>query len=83
MKKTFDYISKDSAVNAKNVIEDIANAVGKASTNPEIYSPDKYKKIMTAITVHLKNHYRVSYKISKNTIIVLRVRHTGKKPKSY
>jgi len=43
MRQVFKHISKDSPKNASKVVLEIAEAVVKASSNPEIYSLDKYK----------------------------------------
>ncbi len=84
MRQVFKHISKDSPKNASKVIQEIAEAVQKATSNPEIYGPDKYKtdndKSYRALEKH---HYRVAYRFSKNVIRVLRVRHTSMEPLEY
>jgi len=40
MRQIFKHISKDSPKNASKVVLEIAEAVLKASPNPEIYGPD-------------------------------------------
>ena len=82
--QAYEYIGKDSPQNALKVVRAIAAAVEKARSNPEIYSPDKYKKdndgSYRAFETH---HYRVSYRFTKNIIRVLRIRHTSMEPKPY
>jgi plasmid stabilization system protein ParE len=43
LRQVFKYISKDSPKNAAKVVQEITDAVYKATQNPEIYGPDKYK----------------------------------------
>ena len=84
MKKAFEYISKDSPQNAAIVIQDIADAMYKATFNPEIYGPDKYKiENDGSYRAFEKHRYRVSYRFTKNIIRVLRVRHTSRDALNY
>lgn len=84
MRQVFRYISKDSPKNALRVVLEIAEAVEKAIPNPEKYAPDKYKTDNDGSYRALeKHHYRVAFRFSKNTIRVLRVRHTSMEPLNY
>ena len=66
------------------VVEDIAAAVNKAMTNPEFYSPDKYKiNNDDSYRAFEKHRYRIVYRFTKNIIRVLRVRHTTMEPKPF
>ena len=66
------------------VASDIAKAVSKAVPNPEFYGPDKYKINNDGTYRAFEKHrYRISYKITKMTIVVLRVRHTKLEPKPF
>lgn len=80
----FDYISKDSLQNANKVINDIVKSMENAQTNAFIYNVDKYKINNDGnYRAFEKHHYRVVYKIIKNTLYVLRVRHTKQEPFQY
>ncbi|MBI3720898.1 MAG: type II toxin-antitoxin system RelE/ParE family toxin [Sphingobacteriales bacterium] len=80
----YKYISKDSPQNAAKVINAIVTAVEKATGNPEIYAPDKYKRNNDgSYRAFEKYHYRLTYRFSKTIIRVLRVRHTSMEPKDY
>jgi plasmid stabilization system protein ParE len=82
IKAAHKYISKDSPQNAAKVIEDIAAAVNKAITNPGFYGPDKYKiNNDGSYRAFEKHRYRIVYRVLKNIIRVLRVRHTKMEPK--
>jgi len=84
LKQVYDYISEESPKSALKVVEGIANAVYKANKNPEIYGPDKYKiNNDGSYRAFEKHRYRVAYRFNKNTIRVLRVRHTSQKPLKY
>lgn len=84
MSALFKYISEDSPQNAGKVVKDIIAAAEKAITTPEIYPPDKNKKdndgSYRAFEIH---RYRIVYRVTKDTVRVLRVRHTKREPKAY
>jgi addiction module RelE/StbE family toxin len=84
LNQVYKYIQKDSSKNAIKVVEEIAEAVQKASPNPEIYGTDKYKKDNDgSYRAFEKHHYRIAYRFSNNVIRVLRVRHTSMEPLAY
>jgi plasmid stabilization system protein ParE len=84
MRQVFKHISKDSPKNASKVVLEIAEAALKASPNPEIYGPDKYKIDNDgSYRAFEKHRYRVAYRFSKNIIRVLRIRHTSMEPLEY
>jgi plasmid stabilization system protein ParE len=84
MHAAYKYISKDSQTNAKKVLKDILKTKEKAIHNPEIYPIDKYKENNDGTYSAFEKHkYRVSYRIKKRVILVLRVRHTKMKVKKY
>lgn len=80
----YRFISKHSLQNAAMVIEEIIIEMEKAAINPEFYPPDKYKTNNNGTYRAFEKHsYRIVYRFTKNTIYVLRVRHTKREPKSY
>ncbi|MGH2643572.1 MAG: type II toxin-antitoxin system RelE/ParE family toxin [Chitinophagaceae bacterium] len=84
MKQAFDYISKDSIKNAEKVITTIAAMVDKASDNPQIYPPDKFKIDNDgSYRAFEKHRYRIAYRFSNKVLRVLRVRHTSREPLQY
>ena len=84
MREAFEYISNDSPKNASRVLDDIIEAANKAIPNPEIYAADKNKiNNDGSYRAFVKHHYRVSYRITKNIIRILRVRHTSREPELY
>ena len=78
------YIRKDSPQNADSVKREILSKVRDLSHQPEIHAPDKYKQDNTgnyrAFEVH---HYRVSFLIKDEQVIITRMRHTSQEPKQY
>ena len=84
IRAVYKYISNDSTQNAKKVIEEIIKATEKVITNPEFYGPDKYKRDNDgSYRSFEKHHYRVAYRVTKNIVRVLRIRHTKMEPKIY
>jgi plasmid stabilization system protein ParE len=84
MMKAYEFIRQDSSQNAVKVLEDIVAAVHKADHNPEFYNPDKYKiNNDGSYRAFEKHKFRIAYRYTKNTIRVLRVRHSKMEPKKY
>jgi plasmid stabilization system protein ParE len=84
IRAAYRYISESSVQNAQKVIEDILEATERAIDNPEFYAPDKYKTDNDGSYRSFEKHrYRVVYRFTKNSIRVLRVRHTKMEPKQY
>lgn len=80
----FGYIVKDSFQQAEKVIDAIVTQVDAIAKNPEKFPPDKYKRHNDgSYRAFTKFRYRVSYRVSKKTILVLRIRHTSRKVKPY
>ncbi len=78
------YIAKNSVQNAEKVKKEIFEKVEKLMLQPEIYSPDKYKAHNDGSYRAFELHkYRVAYRVWKNEILILRVRHTSTEPKKY
>lgn len=84
LKDVYDYIFKQSPQNASKVINDILLAVEKTSTRASTYLADKWKKNNDgSYRAFEKHHIRISFKIENNIVIILRVRHTSRKPVAY
>jgi plasmid stabilization system protein ParE len=82
--KAIEYIRKESPQNADKVKQEILTKINKISERPERHPPDKYKSANNgsyrAFELH---HYRISYLIKQNEIIIARIRHTKRKPRRY
>ena len=75
-----------SLFSADKVVNHILNSVGILSTQPEIYTLDEYKKDNDGSyrSFQTKNYpYKISYRILKHTIRIIRVRYSGKDKKLY
>jgi plasmid stabilization system protein ParE len=80
----YNYISLDSEHNAAKVLDAIVASMEKTITNPGFYGPDKFKADNDgSYRAFEKHHYRITYRHTKNTIRVLRVRHTKMEPRIY
>jgi len=79
-----NYITADSFQNAEKVKVDILSSTRKIQKHPEMHPVDKYKKnndgSFRAYEIH---RYRVAYPITKDEIIITRIRHTSMVPKLY
>ena len=84
LKKAIQYIREDSPQNADKVKSGILKKINELSLWPENHTPDKYKLNNNgnyrAFELH---HYRISYLVKENEIIIARIRHTGMAPKPY
>lgn len=67
---------------ADKVIDAIFEGAEILETNPEIYKLDDLKtKNNGSFRVYLIYNYMISYQITQNSILILRVRYTSRKPK--
>ena len=82
--KAIEWISQESIVQAENVEKAILDKVGPLTTHPVRHPPDKYKKNNTGEYRAFETHsYRVSYRHTKTTVRILRIRHVKQMPKHY
>ena len=82
--KAYNYLLPDSYQNAEKVKNAILLSTRKLAANPEMFPPDKYRKNNDgSFRAYELHHYRIAYRITKNEIIIIRVRHTGMEPKQY
>jgi plasmid stabilization system protein ParE len=84
LQKAFDYISQDSIQNAVKVKDAIIDLTIYLPKHPQKYPADKYKQnndgSYRAFEVY---HYRISYRLFKNDIQIVRLRHTSMSPLIY
>ena len=82
--KAIEYIEEDSLQNAEKVKNEILAAITSLANHPEKFPADKYKlnndKSFRAFELH---RYRISYRLWRNEIRIIRIRHTKRTPKSY
>ena len=84
LRKAFEYIALDSLQNAQMVRDTLIDMTIDLSENPEKKPLDKFKKDNDGTwRAFEKHHYRISYRILKNQIRVVRMRHTSKSPLTY
>ena len=84
LKKIYEYILKDSSQNALKVRQKIIEHILSLLANPEKHPLDKYKinndGTWRAFEIY---HYRISYRVNKEQIRVIRLRHTSRSPLSF
>ncbi|HMR92374.1 MAG TPA: type II toxin-antitoxin system RelE/ParE family toxin [Chitinophagaceae bacterium] len=77
-------IELDSPVSAEKIRRRILLAINGLLQHPEKFNPDKYKTgndgSYRAFELY---HYRISYRYKKETIRIIRVRHTRMNPLEY
>ncbi|MDQ2864181.1 MAG: type II toxin-antitoxin system RelE/ParE family toxin, partial [Bacteroidota bacterium] len=80
----YNYIIKDSFQNGQIVRDEILALTINLVNHPEKYPLDRFKKnndgSFRAFEIH---HYRISYRILKSQIIIVRLRHTSMSPLLY
>lgn len=85
LEKIFFHILKKSKNNliAEKVIDKIYNSVTILKTNWEMYELDEMKISNNGNYRAFEIYsYRISYKISKDKVQILRIRHTSRNPKT-
>jgi len=79
-----DYIRLESEQNAESVYAKAINKLNSVVINPTSCPPDKYKVMNDGtFRAFVVDRHRISYRIKKNEIRVLRVRHSSMKPKYF
>jgi plasmid stabilization system protein ParE len=82
--KAYLHIYKDSPKNAQKVKDQIIDLSLDLPKNPERFPLDKFRRnndgTFRAFELH---RYRLSYRIQKNSILVIRLRHTSMTPLLY
>lgn len=82
--KALEWISKDSVIQAERVETAILEKVAELAEHPEKYPPDKFKRKNNGSYRAFETHsYRISYRHTKDTIRILRIRHVKQKPKEF
>ena len=83
LKKVYEYILKDSYQSAIKVRQEIIDAVLSLPEHLDKY-PDKYKTnndgTFRAFELY---RYRISYRVKKDQIRIIRLRHTSRSPLLY
>jgi plasmid stabilization system protein ParE len=84
LKQACDYIKKDSPKNSLKVRKDVFSACMALATYPAKCAMDKYKHdndgSYRAFELH---NYRITYRVLKTEIRILRIRHTSMEPLEY
>jgi plasmid stabilization system protein ParE len=84
LQRAYNHIKKDSLVSAERVRSEILKAINKLPEHPEKHPRDKFKKSNDGnYRAFEKYSYRVSYKLTEQQIIILRVRHVKQEPLEY
>jgi plasmid stabilization system protein ParE len=84
LKEAYNYIKRDSHLQAERIKQEIIAASKKLADHPEMHPPDKYRKDKDArFRTFTKYNYRISYFIAGDVIRVIRLRHVKQEPKEY
>ncbi|QKJ31894.1 type II toxin-antitoxin system RelE/ParE family toxin [Mucilaginibacter mali] len=85
LEKALDFISGQGFIDYAIEVEDgIVSRIENLPENYNIYPIDKYKNGNDgSFRAFEFNEYRVSYRIKKSEIKILRIRHTSRKPLNY
>jgi len=80
----YKHIKKTSPQSAMKVRSEILTAAGELELHPEIYPLDRFKKDNDGtFRAFEKYSYRITYRVLKTEISILRVRHTSREPFNY
>jgi plasmid stabilization system protein ParE len=81
--EAIEYIKKDSEQNAEKVGRILLQIIDNLPNHPEQYGLEKYKLPNDgSYRYFIKYHYRISFRVQKNTVKIIRVRHQKRKPSS-
>jgi plasmid stabilization system protein ParE len=69
---------------AEELEQDILSRIRNLPENPLVYPLDKYRKNNDGTYRAFEiDHYRISYRNTKNTIRIVRIRHTRRRVRKY
>ncbi len=84
LKEAYIFIKQTSPQNAEKIKDEIIDLSITLATNPEIYPLYKYKLnndgTYRAFELY---HYRISFRVLKDVIRIVRMRHTSRSPLNY
>lgn len=81
LRAAYDYIKLRSPQNAEGVRKEIITFAIKVAKNPESHSIDKYRLNNDGTFRYFELHkYRITYRVLKDEILIIRVRHTKQLP---
>jgi len=84
LKESLENLREKSPKSALKVKNKILKTARDLSESPEIYSSDRFKKDNDGtIRAFEKYSYRVTYRVEKTCVIILRIRHTSREPLKY
>lgn len=84
LKEIYQYIKSESVQNAEQVKSKIFQSTLPLSENPERYPVDKYKRNNDgSFRAYEIYSFRISYHIATSEIVILRIRNTKMKPRTY
>jgi plasmid stabilization system protein ParE len=82
--KAYLYIKMDSLQNTEIVLDDIIDLTINLCNNPEKHPLDQLKKPNDGTwRAFEKHHYRISYRIIRNEVRIVRLRHTSRSPLTF
>ena len=84
LEEVYKYVAQDSIIQADKLFDKIMVSVFDILKQPERYAPDKFKKDnkgnYRAFEIY---RYRIAYRISKDSIYIVRIRSTDQNPRLY
>lgn len=84
LRKAYEYIDQDSPQNARKFRDTLIDLTLQIPNHPEAYPLDKYKSSNDGSwRAFEKYRYRISYRILKDEIRIVRMRHTSRNPTQY
>lgn len=84
LQNSLKWISKESFLQAENVEQSILLKIESLKTQPDKFPLDKFKvKNDGSFRAFEDKDHRISYRVLKDSIRILRVRHVRQRPKPY
>src|SRR5438874_2123298 len=84
LREIYRYIKKDSPDAALKVKREIFSVMAKFASHPEMFAADTLKENNdSSYRAFFIYSYRIAYKITEDSILILRIRHTSREPEEY
>ncbi len=84
LQRIYNFIKRDSVKNAERIRGEIITSIKELVNNPEQYPFDRFRKNNDGSYRAFEMYkYRITYYISEEKIIVIRIRHTKRDSSEY
>lgn len=84
LREVYNYIKKSSIQNPERLVNELVERAESLAAYPQKYPLDKYKTNNDGTFRYFEHkRYRVSYRVLKEIVLIVRIRHTNRMTRDY